>query len=66
MDKINDLLKAFTLDKLNEHEIEELIHLMHKELNARATTIEFTGEQLMTVKEENALLKRQLLSKKVN
>ena len=33
MDKISDLLKAFSLDKLDEHEIEELIHLMYKELN---------------------------------
>jgi len=66
MDKINELLKAFTLDKLNEHEIEELIHLMHKELNVRATTIEMLGEQLMTLKEDNALLKQKLWNKRLS
>ena len=66
MDKINDLLKAFTLDKLDEHEIEELIHLRHKELNVRATTAEFLGEQVMTVKAENALLKQKLWNKRVS
>ena len=66
MDKINDLLTMFKHDSLGEKGMSTLINLMFKELKNRATTAEFLGEQVMTVKADNALLKQKLLNKRVS
>lgn len=48
--------------KAKDEEIKNKI----KELNVRAKTVEFLGEQLMTIKAENALLKQEFRNKRVN
>ena len=78
--RLTDLLAHYEyggLEKPEQHELVELLienlkskdtELVNKvkELNVRAKTVEFYGEQLLEIKAENALLKQELKIKKVN
>jgi len=66
MDKINKLLELHAKGDLDKDELNSLVYLLVQKLNINATTIEFTGEQLMTVKAENALLKQKLWNKRAS
>ena len=66
MNRLNDLLKAHTSGTINESDYPEFIESLVNVLNEQGEMLTYYGEQLMTIKAENALLKQQIINKRVN
>ena len=57
MNRLKQLIQDNTFGTINESDYPELIELLIKDRSERVAEANYFGEQLMTVKAENALLK---------
>jgi len=66
MSRLNQLIKHHNAGSINESDYHEMSNLLIKMVVDQGEMVEFYGNQLMTIKAENALLKQQLHIRKVN
>lgn len=66
MNRLNQLIKHHNSGSINESDYHELVELLIKMTSEQGEIVHYYGEQLMTVKAENALLKQQIIKQKVN
>jgi len=66
MNRLNQLIKHHNSGSINESDYHELVELLVKMANEQGDIVHYYGEQLITIKAENALLKQQLHIRKVN